>query len=99
MIDLKPEWLVIIKDIFAKYLPNTKVVLYGSRARGTKKPYSDIDLCIMSDTPIDSRIMSQLKDAMSESYLPVRVDLTDWADTSPSFQQIISADNEVLIDD
>ncbi|HCC84016.1 TPA: hypothetical protein DEP96_04170 [Candidatus Uhrbacteria bacterium] len=97
MIDLKPEWLVIIKDIFAKYLPNTKVALYGSRARGTKKPYSDIDLCIMSDVPIADRTLSQLKDAMSESDLPVRVDITDWATTSPSFQQIIAADNEVLI--
>ncbi len=97
MIDLKPEWVIIINDIFARLLPNTKVVLYGSRARGTKKPYSDIDLCIMSDTPTASIVLSQLKDAMSESYLPVRVDITDWADTSPNFQQIIAADNEVLI--
>jgi type I restriction enzyme S subunit len=98
MIDLKPEWLAIIKGIFKKYLPHTKVVLYGSRARGTKKRYSDIDLCIMSDAPTNDRVLSQLKDAMSESNLPVRVDITDWATTSHNFQQIIAANSEVLID-
>jgi len=37
-----------IKWLASRYPEIEKVVLYGSRARGDHKPYSDIDLCVFA---------------------------------------------------
>lgn len=43
-IDVEKE----LKDFFSKYSFIDKVVIFGSRARGTCKEKSDIDICIYS---------------------------------------------------
>lgn len=90
------EWRVIIEAIFAQYVPGKQIVLFGSRAGGSPKTYSDIDLCIMGDTPVAFDTMSALRTAFADSSLPVRVDVVDWAVTSPEFQKIIAGHNEAL---
>ncbi len=39
----------IVQDIASLYAP-TKIILFGSQAKGTTNPKSDIDLCIIKDT-------------------------------------------------
>jgi len=78
--------LALIHEILAKWLPAHEVRLFGSRARGTPKAYSDLDLVIMGDTPMPLSTMGQLHEAFANSDLPWRVDLVDWADTSPEFR-------------
>jgi predicted nucleotidyltransferase len=78
--------LALIHEILAKWLPAHEVRLFGSRARGTPKAYSDLDLVIMGDTPTPLNTMGQLHEAFANSDLPWRVDLVDWADTSPEFR-------------
>ena len=43
MIDLSVNQLAIVQKILAKQLPTTKVWVFGSRIKGTTKPYSDLD--------------------------------------------------------
>jgi type I restriction enzyme S subunit len=69
---------------------------FGSRARGTAKPYSDLDLAIVSDTAIPIGLMAALTDAFSESDLRFKVDVVDWATTSSEFRKIIERDAVVL---
>ena len=57
--------------------------------KGKSKKYSDLDLAIISEEPLDFLARDRLKEAFSESDLPWRVDLLDWATTSEDFREII----------
>lgn len=83
--------LTLVQSILNTWLPTREVRMFGSRARGKPKPYSDLDLVIMGDTPTPLSTMGQLHEAFANSDLPWRVDLVDWADTSPEFRLHIQA--------
>jgi type I restriction enzyme S subunit len=89
LMDLKPEHHRILCDILATHLPGREVHLFGSRATGTAKPYSDIDLVIMGDEPLPVTTMRILRDAFDDSDLPFQIDLVEWAGTSEEFRKII----------
>jgi type I restriction enzyme S subunit len=50
----------------------------------------------MGDTPLPLSTLGQLQDTFASSDLPWRVDVVDWASTSPEFQNHI-ADHSVKI--
>lgn len=89
--DLKPEQRRIVLDILARHLPGHEVQLFGSRANGTAKPYSDIDLVIMGDELLPVSTMRILRDAFDDCDLPFQVDLVEWAGTSEEFRQVIAS--------
>ena len=88
--DLKPEHLRIVCDILARQLPGCEVQLFGSRANGTAKPHSDIDLVIMGDELLPVTTMRILRDAFDDSDLPFQVDIVEWAGTSEEFRKVIA---------
>lgn len=88
-LQLSTEQLVNVCSILRQHLPQHEVRVFGSRARGQAKPYSDLDLVIMGDTPLPLDVLGQLTQAFAESNLPWRVDLVDWATTSPEFRRHI----------
>lgn len=91
------EWqLALVKNILATWLPTHSVRMFGSRARGNPKPYSDLDLVIMGDTPTPLTTLGQLQEAFADSDLPWRVDIVDWACTSPEFRQHIESHSVAL---
>ena len=71
MIHLAPEDLVILQNILRKF--KYTFYAYGSRIKGTHKKFSDLDLCIME--PISDLDLFYLKEALSESDLPFKVDV------------------------
>lgn len=90
MIKLEPEYLKIVHQILAEHVPGLEVRAFGSRVHGEKlKPFSDLDLVIMTQNPLPSEEYSALKEAFSESDLPIKVDLLDWSDTSENFRSKI----------
>lgn len=94
MINLEPRSLEIVKAILARHVPQAEVLAFGSRVRGTPRPYSDLDLAIRSTKVLSIQEMGTLKEAFEASPLPIRVDLVDWYRTSPEFQDIIRAHGE-----
>lgn len=94
--DLQPEHLAIVRGILATHVPNMEVRVFGSRATGPAKPHSDLDLALVGDGKVDFGTMARLKDAFSESDLPVRVDVLDWNDIDDEFQKIIMKDYVVI---
>ncbi|MFC4447172.1 nucleotidyltransferase family protein [Castellaniella denitrificans] len=95
-IDVTPGQWSIIKDILAKYVPEGEVWAFGSRARHTAKPYSDLDLAIISPQPLTLDTRTALADEFSMSDLPWKVDIVDWATASESFKKTVAA-HKVLI--
>jgi nucleotidyltransferase substrate binding protein (TIGR01987 family) len=66
------------------------------RARHTAKPYSDLDLAVLSDLPMSLAQMADIQTAFEESDLPIRVDVVDWASCSETFRAIIAHDKIVV---
>lgn len=58
-IKLNDENEKIVAQIKKKYSPD-KIFLFGSRAKGTAKKNSDIDLCIIMKTDNKRRILTDL---------------------------------------
>jgi predicted nucleotidyltransferase len=75
--DMSAQELALVQSILATWLPMHEVRMFGSRARGTPKPYSDLDLVIMGETPIPMSTLGQLKEAFANNELPWRVDGID----------------------
>jgi len=89
LIDARPDHLGIIRAIMRRHVPKRKVWAFGSRVTWTAKTYSDLDLVILGDEPLDLGVLASLKEDFSESDLPWKVDVVDWASTSDSFRKII----------
>lgn len=88
MIYLESRHRKIVEAILKKY-PYTFYV-FGSRAKGTQKRLSDLDLCFFEPIPIN--IQSHIDGDFEESDLPFKVDVVDWQDCSDSFRQLIAKD-------
>jgi predicted nucleotidyltransferase len=96
MIDLAPEHLAIVKTILGRHLPTRRVTAFGSRVDGSSRTRSDLDLCVMGDHPLSFGQIAELQEAFSDSGLPMKVDLVDWASTGEAFRRIIERNNEVV---
>ena len=96
MIDISPGDLKIVEDILHKHIPDREVWAFGSRAKRTAKTYSDLDLAVITDTPMSFEVSGALREDFSESVLPWRVDIVDWATTSEAFRRIIEQDKVVV---
>ena len=64
MIGLSPKELEILKNVFKKFDDIKEVILFGSRALGTHKTASDIDLAIKGNVNINT--LSKLKYTLEE---------------------------------
>ncbi|MGG6429700.1 nucleotidyltransferase family protein [Acetobacter ghanensis] len=89
-IDITPEEQAIVLRILNEIVPDREVRAFGSRVTGKAKPFSDLDLAIMGDEPLSLETRARLEDAFSESELPWKVDVLDWALIDVAFQNIIS---------
>ena len=96
LIEIRPDHWEIVRDILQRHVPQFEVWAFGSRAKRTAKPYSDLDLAVITDKPLSLDIGAALADDFSESDLPWKVDVVDWATTSESFKQIIERDKVVV---
>ncbi|GFZ90371.1 hypothetical protein GCM10011497_20000 [Elstera cyanobacteriorum] len=75
---LTPSHITIIADVLAPFaLQIERVGLFGSRATGTQKPGSDIDLVLYG--PLTEAMVDRLWTRFTESLLPVSVDVVAYA--------------------
>lgn len=95
-IQIDPRDWAEVKQVLQRIVPKLEVWAFGSRARHTAKPYSDLDLALISPAPLSLEQLATLKDAFDTSDLAVRVDVVDWAAISDAFRAIIAKD-KVLI--
>jgi type I restriction enzyme S subunit len=96
-IEIRPDLWAIVRDILLRNVPGHEVWAFGSRVKGPVKPYSDLDLAVISDKPLPLDVLGGLADDLSEFDLPWRVDVVDWATTSESFRRIIEREKVVLL--
>ena len=95
-LDLRPGEWEIVREILVRHLPEREVWAFGSRVKGNAKPYSDLDLAVLGDQPLSLEKVSDLAEDFSDSNLPFKVDIVDWATTGERFRKVIEAERIIL---
>ena len=94
-IDITAGQRKTILTLLQRHLPGTEAWVYGSRAKWTSRPQSDLDLVVFA-TPEQRRGVGNLREAFEESDLPFRVDLFVWDEVPETFLEQIEAEHAVL---
>lgn len=72
-IGLTSHEIALIRGVFRRFPTVSEVILYGSRAKGTYRPESDIDLALIG---VDEDIQAEaVADELEELPLPYRFDV------------------------
>ena len=97
-LDLKPAWLDIIRHILKIHLPEAEVIAYGSRVTGTAHDGSDLALVVRYRINPQSSVnkLNEVRDAFSESNLPILIDILDWSQIPESFREEIERTGVVI---
>jgi predicted nucleotidyltransferase len=72
---LSEKTLDFICGILAEYQSVSQAVVFGSRAKGTFREGSDIDLCLKTDTGFSHEDLLHISRAFEESSLPYKFDI------------------------
>lgn len=81
-----------MSSILATHLPDREVWIFGSRAKGTARRRSDLDLAIGGNEPLPLSIRASLFDEFDASDIPYRVDILDLTTITPQFRKAIEQD-------
>lgn len=90
------EWDTV-RAILKAHVPEFEVWAFGSRAAGTAGAYSDLDLAIAGEGPLDSARRAALHEAFVESDLPWKVDLVDWVSVGERFRRAVEGRSRVMV--
>ncbi len=72
---LKEAVIERIRGILTQYPEVEEAILYGSRAKGNYRPYSDIDLSLKGST-LNLRILYKIENELDDLLLPYTIDLS-----------------------
>ncbi len=96
-IDIRPTDLDTIRRILGRHVPDVEVRAFGSRVAWNARETSDLDLALMTDEPLSIDRTAKLRAAFTDSDLPFRVDIVDWATASESFRKQIRLQSKPFV--
>ncbi len=92
---LPPNYRQAVCTLLQQYLPQAEVWAYGSRVNGDYYEASDLDL--VARCPVNqTNNLGDLRDAFSDSNLPIIVQIVDWDRIPDDFRQEILVNYVVL---
>lgn len=96
---LREKDRLALLDIFSRAKEPIEVWAYGSRVTGTAHEGSDLDLVIRSQDlePLQSGTITELREIIRESNVPIWVEIRDWARLPESFRKNIEKKYEVFM--
>ncbi len=94
-IDITFKQKELILSLLERFIPNTEVWVYGSRAKWTARPYSDLDMVAFVEDNQKNKVF-QLKEAFEDSDLPFKVDFFIWDEIPQEFHENIKKEHVVL---
>ena len=71
------------------FFPSAKIIVFGSRLTPKFRNYSDLDICLDDNRPLDLVKLSYLEEALTQSDILYKVDIVDWNRVTKEFQKII----------
>ncbi len=96
-IGLASRYLDAIQEIIARFFNDTSCIVYlfGSRARGTHTPTSDVDIAVAASEDIGGKL-GALREALELSMVPFFVDVVDLSQTTPTFVENVQSEGVVI---
>lgn len=78
-----------IRNTVRQYLPNSTyhLFIFGSRAQGTYRKYSDFDVAIDGPEKVPSHTMGKIRSELEDTDVPYVIDLVDLNQTSDGFKK------------
>jgi len=64
---LPPQDVSDLLELLNRYAPDAEIWAFGSRVNGKARPFSDLDVVIVQDKPLDAQTKAELHYALSES--------------------------------
>lgn len=91
LLDITAEHAAIVRDVLRRLLPvGAQAFVFGSRAHGGARRFSDLDLALAWDRPLGLRLIGEIAEALSDSDLPYKVDVLDLVAIDPGFRARIA---------
>lgn len=86
------EYKIKIIRVLKALFPGVKIYLYGSRARGLHREWSDIDLALDGGHVLERYDLGEAREILEGSRVPYRVQLVDLNAISPEFKEAVKKD-------
>jgi len=94
---LESEQLETVQRILSLHFEGLEVWAYGPRLTGVNlTPETELDLAVITETPLSFEAMTAVEKAFAESGLSFRVDIIDWVKLPESMQKQIKKEHEVV---
>ncbi len=79
-----------IKNIILQFLDvkEYQFFIFGSRATGKAKKYSDYDIGVLGSYPLPAKIKILIEEALEESDLPYKVEIVDFSLVPANFKKV-----------
>lgn len=78
-----------IIGVIKAVIPEAKIILYGSRARGDFTDRSDIDIALQADQQLSRADIAEIKDMLENSSIPYHFDIVDLETIPKNLKEII----------
>lgn len=91
MIDLKTAQLTTVQAILKSNVADVPAFVFGSRAIGKAKKYSDLNIALMPAQPLNWWVLADQRKAFETPSLPIPVDVIDGSTASPGFQAAVKS--------
>lgn len=73
---LDESTITALQSVLRRYPQIQKAILYGSRAKGTYKTGSDIDLTLVGNAQLNDTLLAQIECEIDDLLLPYTIDLS-----------------------
>ena len=92
------QWKLLKEKVFCPLIKsNSQVFVFGSRARGDFKRFSDIDILVESTNADATRtLLSKINEDLEESNLSIKVDLVLLQDLAESYTEQVLRERKAI---
>ncbi len=102
MIRVRPltdeEILKKVVEIVSKHLPQCRIYLFGSRAKGTARENSDFDIAVDCGSKVPFSVMARIEEELEELPTLKSFDLVDLSLVSEDFRKTVKRTGVILYD-
>jgi predicted nucleotidyltransferase len=81
--------------VISALMPDVKIYLFGSRARGTNGPRSDIDIALDGGARLPIQDVDEIKSMFKESNIKYNIDVVDFYQVSELMRSEISRERVI----
>lgn len=78
-----------IISLISALAPHAKIILFGSRARGTASKWSDIDIALEAHPPLPLELVDELASIFEATNIPYKIQIMDKHYVSKEMQEAI----------